>query len=321
MTSPEILKAVEILQNQGLVAFPTETVYGLGADADSDKAVEKVFRAKNRPFNHPLIVHLAHKRQLIHWASAISPLALKLADIFWPGPLTLVLKKQPHVLDSVTAGQNTIGLRIPQHPIAQALLQAFGRGIAAPSANQFTHVSPTTANDVRDELGNAVDLILDGGDCEVGLESTIVDMTQDQPVILRPGMITKAQIQAVLGLPVLSRSQEVSAIRTPGMHHIHYAPVTATQLIEHADISGFIEKLKPEQGAIVILFRSEIPITHPQVTLIQMPNEAASYAHDIYHTLRQLDKGNFKQIIIETVPGNGEWEAIRDRLIKASNTG
>jgi len=320
MTIPDITKAASILQSGGLVAFPTETVYGLGADASNAAAIRKVFQAKERPYDHPLIVHVATVTQLGDWAREVSPQVLQLARAFWPGPLTMILKKQPHVLDIVTGGQDTIGLRIPRHPIAQGLLEAFRGGVAAPSANRFTHISPTTAAAVREELGSRVDLILDGGDCEVGLESTIIDMSGEQPVILRPGMITRAEIEAVLGVPVSSLRMDTPVPRAPGMHHLHYAPTTKTMLIETGHLPGFLQTLQPQDLPIAIVALDESLSAADNIHIEKMPLDATTYAHNLYHILRTLDHQEFKRIVIEAVPETPEWEAIRDRLMKASGS-
>lgn len=319
-TIPDINKAVSILQQGGLVALPTETVYGLGADATNSEAVRRIFLAKERPEDHPLIVHVAKIEQLADWAREIPPQALQLAEAFWPGPLTLILKKQPQVLDIVTGGQDTVGVRIPGHPVARALLEAFGGGLAAPSANKFTHISPTTASAVFDELGREVDLILDGGACEVGLESTIVDMTQGQPVILRPGMITAEAIEAVLKQPVMSKAIE-TVTKVPGMHHLHYAPTTKTSLIEHFDIPLLLQTISPDDLPVVLMVRNEplIPMTD-QVFWVKMPADPKEYAHDLYRTLRSLDSLHYKRIIIENVPNDRAWCAIADRLKKATGS-
>jgi L-threonylcarbamoyladenylate synthase len=311
-----ITEAVHLLQLGGLVAFPTETVYGLGADAHNEKAVRKVFRAKERPYDHPLIVHLAVFDQVKDWARDIPLAAVKLAEAFWPGPLTLILKKQSHVPDVLTANQDTVGLRIPSHPVAQALLQAFKGGIAAPSANKFTHISPTAAAAVREELGNKVNLILDGGDCTVGLESTIIDLSHEVPVILRPGMITAAMIAKVLNCPVTAARQDTPT-RAPGMHHLHYAPTTKTMLIATRDIATFAAALQAADFPIAFVTHSH-PNLNPAIYHVTMPHNAAEYAHDLYRTLRHLDHQGFTRILIETVPPHPEWEAIRDRLVKAS---
>jgi L-threonylcarbamoyladenylate synthase len=320
--TPEIQRAVAILRAGGVVAFPTETVYGLGADATNPAAIRQIFAVKERPYDHPLIVHLANHDQLSDWALEISPAALLLAKAFWPGPLTLVLKKQPYVLDMVTGQQETVGVRVPSHPIALALLNLFNGGIVAPSANKFTHISPTTAQAVREELGESVDLILDGGACLVGLESTIIDMTQPNPRILRPGMITAEMITAVLGQPILNGLQDLAGIRTPGMHHLHYAPATKTKLIASTDLINYLKTQSLEDLPAVIMLHSSITLPEiKQIHLMKMPSNPSAYAHDLYHTLRLLDNQHFKQIVVECVPQNPEWDAIRDRLIRASGNG
>lgn len=318
MMTSTITKAVAILRAGGLVAMPTETVYGLAADATNEAAVRSIFRAKERPFDYPLIVHLASSAQLSDWARDIPASVWQLAEKCWPGPLTLILKKQAHVLDMVTGGQDTVGIRIPKHPVAQALLQAFGGGLAAPSANKFTHISPTTAADVQEELGACIDMILDGGDCAVGLESTILDMTSDQPVILRPGMMNIQLLSQVLGKPVI-RSQSSPVIRTAGMHALHYAPVTHTRLIATHQIGDILQSLQPADFPVACVTHTAIQLPMlADLTHVRLSHEAAVYAHDLYHTLRSLDHQQFKSIMIEVVPASQEWDAIRDRLTKAA---
>lgn len=318
-----IKQAAHFLREGKLVAFPTETVYGLGADAKNPMAVERIFLAKKRPHDHPLIIHMGHLNELEYWAKDISPFAFKLAQTFWPGPLSMILKKQPHVLDVVTGGQDTVGLRMPHHPIAQALLNEFGQGIAAPSANQFTHISPTTAKAVREELGDAVDLILDGGACEVGLESTIIDLSRETPVILRPGMITARAISDVLSTHVDVTDQETPRVRAPGMHHTHYAPTTKTVILKTEQINDFLNHLQPSDLPMVFMRigHSIDEITREGVIIKEMPHHPTHYAHDLYHTLRSFDTGQYKQIVIEAVPHGIEWDAIRDRIYKASGSG
>ncbi|HEY5290991.1 MAG TPA: L-threonylcarbamoyladenylate synthase, partial [Burkholderiales bacterium] len=241
-TPAEIRRAAAILRAGGLVAFPTETVYGLGADASNPAAVAKIFAAKGRPQDHPVIVHLGSIELLPLWAGEIPAAAHKLAAAFWPGPLTLILKRAAGVSDCVTGGQDTVGLRIPGHPVALELLQAFagaegGRafsGIAAPSANRFGRISPTTAAHVRAELGAAVEWVLDGGECGVGIESTIVDLSRGRAVLLRPGQITPAQIAAVLGDEVAQ--PDAAAPRVPGAQGSHYAPRTPLHLVAAAEL-------------------------------------------------------------------------------------
>lgn len=313
-------EAVNLLRQGKLVAFPTETVYGLGADAANPAAIARIFAVKKRPADHPLIIHIANINELEHWAQNISPLAFKLAEKFWPGPLTLILKKQLHVLDLVTACQPTVGLRIPRHPIAQALLKNFGRGIAAPSANLFTHISPTTAQAVQEELGDQIDLILEGGACEVGLESTIIDLSQGEPVILRPGMITKSAIAETLGVTV-KIAGEMPAIRTPGNHFLHYAPATATRVMNALQLDNFFHQLESNHPPFALIAHSQAySVRATRDRLIILSDQANQYAHDLYQTLRSLDTGEYQQIIIEAVPLGEEWTAIRDRLFKASGS-
>jgi L-threonylcarbamoyladenylate synthase len=312
-----ISKAADILGKGGLVAFPTETVYGLGADASQPEAVHKIFQAKNRPAHHPLIVHIASIHQLSEWASVITPKVQRLAEAFWPGPLTLILPKQERVLMSVTGGQMSVGLRIPNHPIAKALLHAFGKGVAAPSANQFTHLSPTRASAVREELGESVDLILDGGACAVGVESTILDMTGEQPVMLRPGMITLKMITEVLDQPILCLDSS-SKTRAPGMHPVHYAPTTKTILIKTEQIPDFLQAQYSSAFPMAFVMHTSTKIPDARIHYVKMPENAEHYAHDFYQTLRNLDHQQFKCIVIEAVPEAPEWEALRDRLQKAS---
>ena len=221
-----------VLRAGGLVAFPTETVYGLGADASNPEAVRAVYRVKGRPADHPLIVHVASAGAVPRWAASVPPAAAALAEACWPGPLTLLLARRPDVDATVAGGRDTIGLRVPAHPLALALLEAFDGGIAAPSANHFGRVSPTTAAHVRADLGNEVDLILDGGPCTIGVESTIVDVTVDPPALLRPGGVPLEALEAIVGGPVLTEDGGVS--RAPGMLASHYAPLARVEVVEDA---------------------------------------------------------------------------------------
>src|SRR3990167_7877331 len=316
MNSVDIENAVTILRKGGLVAFPTETVYGLGADASNAAALEKIFLVKGRPIEHPLIVHIASLELAAQWSVSISPLAERLAQAFWPGPLTLILRRAPHVLDRVTGGQDTIGLRVPRHPLAQKLLHAFGGGIAAPSANRFGHISPTTAGAVIEELGSVVDLVLEGGSCEVGLESTIVDMSTDMPVILRPGAITPADIEAVLHCAVATSRQD--APRVSGMMQIHYAPQTRAQLISPHSLTLFLQRVPTEDLPIACLARRHPVWQRDKLTWVIMPERPKDYAHELYRVLRYVDKSGFKRIVIEAVPEDPAWDAIRDRLQRAT---
>lgn len=311
MIITKVDQAVSILQRGGLVGFPTETVYGLGADAQNADAVAKIFSVKQRPKQHSLIVHIADIEAMSKWARTIPEDALRLAEHFWPGPLTLILPKQAHVLDLVTANQDSIGLRIPNHPLALSLLKAFGGGVAAPSANKFTHISPTSAQAVIDELGDKVDAVIEGGACAVGVESTIIDFTQAVPRLLRPGMIKVSELSEVIGKEILFAEPTMTA-KAPGQHFVHYAPRTPTCLIATDDIANQVANTtKP----IALLCHSQLQF--PQVSIIAMPNNANAYAHSLYHTLRELDQGNYAEIWIETPPQSHDWDAINDRVGKA----
>lgn len=312
MTKNEILNAAAILLDGGLVGLPTETVYGLAADASNVEAVRKIFRAKQRPEDHPLIVHVGTLEQLTDWARDIPDAAFLLAKTFWPGPLTMILRKAPKVHDLITGGQDTVGVRMPDHPVALAVLQAFGGGLAAPSANRFGRISPTTAAAVREELGDAVDLVLEGGRCAVGVESTIIDLSGTQPAILRPGAIAAAEIAAVLQCDVLAAQK--NAPRVSGSLALHYAPQTKTRLATHIELQKILaQNVEP----IAIMALHELPAANKQITIVAMPHEPRAYAHDLYHTLRMLDKKHFQQIIIETLPEDAAWDAIRDRVRRA----
>lgn len=327
MTQLEIEKAVKLLRGGGLVAFPTETVYGLGADAKNYDAVQKVFRVKGRPQNHPLIVHLASSRELKDWARTVPHQALLLAQAFWPGPLTLILKKKPQVHHLVTGNQDTIALRIPSHPIAQALLQAFGGGLVGPSANLFTQVSPTNMQAVHDEIGDKIDLILDGGECEVGLESTIIDMSRvddgQSPVILRPGMISAREIENVIETKVDSKptTNETIKIHAPGMHSVHYAPKTKVLLVERKNMNKAVSQLlkSANQEIAILALSDKCYESSAKIHIIDMPRLAKDYAKRLYQTLRKIDnQKRYQCIVIEMVPNDETWIAIRDRLLKAS---
>jgi L-threonylcarbamoyladenylate synthase len=255
---------------------------------------------------------------LAAWASVIPDVAWALARAFWPGPLTLVLPKRAGVLDVVTGGQQTVGVRIPRHPMALALLRAFGGGVVAPSANKFTHVSPTTAAAVAEELGGEVDLILNGEACEVGLESTIVDVSTDVPVILRPGMITAKMIEDVLHQKVARVQQPGRNVRVPGQHILHYAPKTPTELLPLTLLKQRVQYLSAEALPIAVIVHSADFPESPGVKVLYLPREALAYAHDLYSCLRSLDHGTYRLLLIEAVPQGADWEAIQDRLMKAS---
>ena len=312
----ELDKAVAILRRGGLVAFPTETVYGLGADAGNPAAIGKLYAAKGRPADHPVIVHLADMSQLALWTREITPVARTLARRFWPGPLTMILKRAPGVRDDVTGGQDTVGIRIPSHPIAHALLEKFGGGVAAPSANRFGRVSATLAEHVRLEFGAAVDHVFDGGRCEFGIESTIVDATGEAPVLLRPGHITARDIEqaagAELGVPT-ARSP-----RAPGTLAAHYAPVTPLLIMENDLLLELAATLARQGKRVAVLARSARQPVLPGITWLAAPMDAQAYAHDLYANLRTLDAAQCDAIMVEQLPLLPAWAAVNDRLVRAA---
>jgi L-threonylcarbamoyladenylate synthase len=309
----EIAAAVDVLRRGGLVAFPTETVYGLGADATNPAALDRLFRAKGRPRSHPLIVHLAEEAWIDRWAADVPEAARRLARRFWPGPLTLILERAPHVLDSVTGGQDTIGLRVPAHPIAHALLAAFGSGIAAPSANRFGHVSPTTAGHVREDLGDAVDIVIDGGACEVGIESAIVDASRGALALLRPGVLTRDAIRDAAEAPVADADD--ASPRVPGSLSSHYAPRTPLELVP---AGGIDRALQARAGETIAVLAFQPPVL-PAAYVVHAPSDAVQYAHALYATLRQLDALEAAAILVEAPPDDGAWAGVTDRLRRAAH--
>ena len=315
----DIDKAVAILRAGGLVAFPTETVYGLGADASNIDALKKLYAAKGRPGDHPVIVHLADAAQLPVWARAIPASAHKLAEKFWPGPLTMILPRAPQVLDAVTGGQASVGLRVPSHPVARRLLAAFGGGIAAPSANRFGHVSATTAAHVHAEFGSDIDLILEGGATEVGIESTIVDLTSTMPTVLRPGHISAADIADALGVMPDAASRD--SPRVPGSLARHYAPATPLMLVE-ADLLIELAATLTRQGQkVAVLALSALQPLLAGLVWRAASAEAQTYAHSLYANLRELDAAGCDVILAEQVPDAPAWTAVRDRLSRAATRG
>lgn len=312
-----IEQAVELLQRGELVAFPTETVYGLGADASNPEAVARLYRAKGRPNNHPVIVHLAGVDELSHWASTVPEAAIKLATKFWPGPLTLILPKAEHVLDEITGGQKSVGLRVPSHPVALDLLRAFGGGVIAPSANKFGRLSPTCAEDVRNEFGAEVALVLDGGACAVGIESTIIDLSREQPMILRPGMIDQSQIEAVIGPVLVAHKQEntASVTRAPGDLASHYAPTTPLQLVTADELRQLAKSNDAQLDRTAVLSLSVAPGCCNWIVADRDPE---LFARALYQNLRQLDKLKLDRILVESPPRDPHWEGIWDRLNRAS---
>jgi L-threonylcarbamoyladenylate synthase len=312
----EIASAVDILRAGGVVAFPTETVYGLGADASNPAAVARIYALKARPSDHPVIVHLAAASQLRAWALDPSPHALRLADKFWPGPLTLVVRRAPHVPDAVTGGQDTVGLRVPAHPLAQTLLHAYGGGVAAPSANRFGRVSATTAQHVREEFGREVECVLDGGECAVGIESTIVDVSGEQPVLLRPGGIGLEALESTLGAGVAMPDR--SAPRAPGRLKSHYAPATPLMLVEPDLVPELVRSLARQDKRVAVLSFSAMRPLSPGLAWLACGADAQRYAHDLYANLRAADASGSDVIVVERPPSRPEWAAVLDRLTRAA---
>jgi len=309
--SPEVRRAAEILKRGGLVAFPTETVYGLGADASSKDAVARLYAAKRRPADHPVIVHFASAQAAFEWARDVPQAAKTLAAKFWPGPLTLILKKSARAGDFVTGGQDSVGVRVPSHPVAQELLRAFGGGIAAPSANRFGQVSPTTAAHVREDLGKDVELVLDGGPSEVGIESTIVNLSSGDPVLLRPGRISAAELEGALGSPVLARQSD--SPRHSGGLERYYAPRTPARLVPTHELDKEIARLK-DKLAVLAFSRPDERVDY----WLRMPREPQAYAQKLYAALRELDSARCEMILIEAPPEAPDWAGVRDRLERAT---
>lgn len=313
-TPAEIARAAAILRSGGLVAFPTETVYGLGADADNEAAVRKVFSAKGRPADHPVIVHVADASQIESWTENIPDPAQRLGKVFWPGPLTLILRRSSRAKDVVTGGLNTVGLRVPSHPVAQALLREFGGAIAAPSANRFGRVSATRAEHVRSEFGDELEMILDGGACEVGLESTIVDCSGDGPVVLRPGAITREQVEAVCG-PLLS--EDTNLTRCSGRLESHYAPRALVEIVSAADLPNRAAELVREGKNVAVLGEPSLPLPSG-VVLIPWGLDHASQAQSLYAALRQVDELGCEIVLASPPDPAGLGAALWDRLQRAA---
>lgn len=320
----QITAAAGILCAGGTVAFPTETVYGLGADATNPSAIHKIYRIKQRPADHPLIVHIGAIAHLHHWAQAIPESAWKLAQHFWPGPLTLILQRNRRIPDCVTGGQDTVGLRMPAHPIALALLQALGpeKALAAPSANRFGRISPTTAAHVQQELGPEVDMILDGGACAVGLESTIISFHDDLPQILRPGGIALSALETVLAGPVLLARNGQQTIRTSGSLPAHYAPATPLRIYPAEQLWQRALALAEQDLRILVITWSHSAqsrlVLSQSIEQFTMPPDPIAYGQQLYARLRQFDRAAFDYLLVEAPPDHPEWLAVTDRLQRAS---
>jgi L-threonylcarbamoyladenylate synthase len=317
-----IAQAARVLAEGGLVAFPTETVYGLGADAGSDAAVAGIFAAKGRPSDHPLIVHVPDAAAASHFAASVPAVARKLMQAFWPGPLTLILPRRPDAGRAAAGGQDTIGLRCPAHPVAHALLLACAAvtppvfGVAGPSANRFGRVSPTTAAHVRGEFGDEL-LVLDGGATRVGIESAIVDCTRGVPVLLRPGTLTRAQIEAACGERVwLPEERPDAAPRASGTLASHYAPNARVRLMDARSMQTALDLLGADAATIAVYARSTLRTRSPHYR--RMPDDAGETARQLFAVLRDFDAAGVKLIWVETPPDTPEWDGVRDRLRRAA---
>ncbi len=330
--------AAEHLEKGELVAFPTETVYGLGADASNEKALQKLYATKGRPGNHPVIVHLASFEQISDWCLELPDYARLLARKFWPGPMTLIVKKTKHVSPLVTGGQDTIGLRVPAHPLALMLLRTFAGGIAAPSANKYGRISSTCAEHVAQEFGDEISVIIDGGSCPVGIESTIIDVTGTWPRVLRPGSISEQNILECIGLPAIVPSNDTGytqkQIRVPGSDKSHYAPNTPLLLLDKSALKVFLADHKVDEksnntlsyAVLAFTVLNELTQVSAQArtdnTLIteyiQASSEPKDYARDLYANLRKLDNSGANYILVEAIQESADWFAIADRLQRAA---
>ncbi len=324
MSAPESVgetarRAAQVLRDGGLIALPTETVYGLGADASNPRAVAKIFAAKQRPTGHPLIVHLHDARQLSRWARVIPHAAWQLAEAFWPGPLTLIPPRSALVLNAVTGGLETVARRVPGHPLARAVLQVFGGGIAALSANRHGRVSPTTAAHVREEVGDAVDLVLDGGDCRIGIESTIVDLSSDALRVLRPGAISAHDLQRVSGLRVV-RGTDAQA-RCPGVMNSHYAPQATVIPAALHQVRAGVDEWQTRGAQAAALSSAQPADPDAAVPWLPLGEHPAEQAQQLYRRLRQADALGVDILMVVPPPEEGLGHALRDRIQRAAGLG
>ncbi len=325
-TAPaSIAAAAEALAAGQLIGLPTETVYGLAADAGSDVAVRRIFAAKGRPADHPLIVHVAGAEQVARFAPEPPGFAQALIDAFWPGPLTLILPRRAGVAEAAAGGQASIGLRCPSHPVARALLAACAvrgiHGLAAPSANRFGRVSPTTAAHVAAEFGDEL-LVLDGGPCQVGIESSIVDCTRGAPVLLRPGQLGRADIERVSGQRLLSKQElDVPDPRASGTLASHYAPRARLRLMDAPELHAALDRLGADAAPLAVWARTPLRSAPAVRILRRMPERAEAAAHELFAALREFDAAGVAQIWVETPPDTPAWEAVRDRLQRAAAPG
>jgi L-threonylcarbamoyladenylate synthase len=305
-------EAASVLKRGGLVAFPTETVYGLGALALDPLAVRGIFAAKGRPSTNPVIVHVRGESEARDLVTHFPIEASTLASRFWPGPLTLVLPRSPRVPDECTAGGDTVGVRAPAHPAAQALLARVGAAVAAPSANRSEHVSPTTAGHVLRDLNGRIDVVLDGGRCPVGIESTVLALDGPRPRLLRAGAIGKAALEEVVG-EIEGAGARPGPLQSPGQHRRHYAPAADVRLVPREQLGQVLEGLRGRAGALV---RGAAAV--PAAAVVRLPEDAAGYARELYAALRELEDADCDAIVIEDVPETPDWDAVRDRLSRAS---
>ena len=314
----DLERAADFVRAGRLVAFPTETVYGLGADASNTEAVAGIFRAKGRPADHPIIVHLPRAGDLRHWAAQVPDAAWRLAEMFWPGPLTLVLERAAGVCEAITGGQDTVGLRVPGNKVALDLLRTFDGALAAPSANRFGHVSPTMAAHVLEEFGGEeVAAVVDGGACSVGVESTIVDLSGSRPRLLRHGMIRVEAIEAELGAP-LARVDDHQGPRASGRLASHYAPGAALEMLDADALAGRLQACASDGERLVVLARRASPTIAGSATWIEMPRQPLQFARALYAALRRADSLGPDRILVEAPPRSNGWEAIVDRLSRAA---
>lgn len=311
----DLARAVDVLRAGGLVAFPTETVYGLGADASSTEAVERLFAVKGRPADHPVIVHLGDAALLDEWGVEIDDTARTLTRACWPGPLTVVVRRAAHVGDAVTGGLDTVGLRVPDQPLALALLRAFGGGVAAPSANRFGRVSPTTASDVLTDLGDDVDVILDGGPCRVGVESTIVDCSRREPAILRLGGVPRERVESLLGreVPLLDAGE----VRAPGTLASHYAPRAEVQVTDLTGLAALLGDAHARDERVGVIGAA---VDDDGVAALGVPRDGDAYAHDLYRMLRDADARGLDRVFAVVPDPTGVGAAVADRLRRAAGS-
>lgn len=310
-----IEQAADLLRQGGLVAIPTETVYGLAANACDDAAARKVFEAKQRPIGHPLIVHLADPDRVTQWAATAPRIARQLMDRYWPGPLTLLLPKRAGVSDLVTGGQPGVALRMPAHPVALATIRAAGVELVAPSANPYGRISPTTADHVARGLRGRIDAILDGGECSVGIESTILDLTGEQPAIARPGLIGQAELEQVLGIPLLAQVPSQQAV--PGNVKRHYQPTTPTVGVAGKDFPKALQQLASPAERLGAVWFQHAPPESTVAEAIQLGADPEAYARMLYTALHTLDQAGLTRILVELPPATEPWRAINDRLSRA----